>query len=443
MAAALAVVIAAALPGATLADAANGEPFAASQWGLRQVGADVAWDVTRGQGARVGIIDTGIDLSHSEMAGRVAASTRCVGTGGEASRCGGSAQDDSGHGTHVAGIVGAPIDGVGVAGVAPEATLLVVKALRADGSGEAQDVAAGIDWLIGQGVHVVNLSLAETLSPRPVQDSPLERAIRRAADAGAVVVLAAGNQGEAADGSTGFNLPAIVVGATDRNGRLAPYSQPLGLGIRWGMVAPGGDGASGTDGAVVSTYWFAGRRNAYAWSKGTSMAAPHVAGAAALLAAQGVRGRAAVDRLLGTAAPAGCGTGCRGLLDARAAVGAAAVTSPAPVASSPTSTATPGPPAGEPPPTTSAATIVTPPGPAPEARVGDPLAAPEPMVPEGQDVTIPEAPVERALVVVGSAAASGRDPLPPMAVPAVAVLLALTAAAARYGRRRFRADEEW
>ncbi|MEO5679802.1 MAG: S8 family serine peptidase, partial [Acidimicrobiales bacterium] len=84
---------------------ANAEPFAGAQWGLRQVGAEAAWDRTRGRGARVGIVDTGIDLGHAELAGRVVASTRCLGTGGLSSRCGGSAQDDGGHGTHVAGII--------------------------------------------------------------------------------------------------------------------------------------------------------------------------------------------------------------------------------------------------------------------------------------------------------------------------------------------------
>jgi subtilisin family serine protease len=319
---ALAVVAGLLVGTASPGRADNGEPFGPGQWGLRQIEADVAWDVTRGRGARVGIIDTGIDFTHSELAGRVLASTRCMNTGGMAARCGGSAQDDSGHGTHVAGIVGAPLDGLGVAGVAPEASLLVVKALASDGSGQAPDVAAGIDWLLAQGANVVNLSLAETLSPRRVQGSPLEAAIHRANNAGAVVVLAAGNHGEAADGTTAFNLPAIVVGATGPSGRLARYSRPLNTGIRWGMVAPGGDGSTGAEGEVVSTYWFAGRRNAYAWSEGTSMAAPHVAGAAALLASQNVRGQAAVDRLLGTAAPAACGAGCRGLLNARAATGA-------------------------------------------------------------------------------------------------------------------------
>lgn len=422
------------------AAATNPEPFAASQWGLRQVGAEDAWDVSRGRGARVGIIDTGMDFGHRELAGRVAASTRCIGTSGQASRCGGTADDDSGHGTHVAGIVAAPVDGAGVAGVAPEASLLIVKALRPDGSGEAPDVAAAIDWLLAQGVHVINLSLAETLSPRRVQGSQLEAAIRRAAAGGVVVVLAAGNHGEAADGSTGFNLPAIVVAATDRSGRLARYSQPLSTGIRWGIVAPGGDGAGGAAGEVVSTYWFAGRRNSYAWSEGTSMAAPHVAGAAALLASRGVRGESAVERLLATAAPAACGTGCRGLLDARAAVGAspaapvqaarAAPLEPPPATAAPTSTTTPTALApASPAPTTLSATVVPEPSPPEEAivPVGVPVALDVPEGSGGRSLT-------SQLAVVAAAA---------LATVAAGALVAVATATAWCGWRRLRGGEEW
>jgi thermitase len=417
---------------------ANHEPFAASQWGLRQIAAQVAWDVTRGRGARVGIIDTGVDLGHEELAGRVVASTRCLGTGGQSGRCGGSAQDDRGHGTHVAGIIGAPLDGAGVAGVAPEASLLVVKALEADGSGEASDVAAGIDWLLAQGVHVVNLSLSETISPRRVRGSLLEAAIVRAAEVGAVVVIAAGNSSDSAE-ATAFNLPAIVVGATDRNGNLAGYSLPLSTGIRWGMVAPGGDARGGEQAQVISTYWLPGRRNAYAWNEGTSMAAPHVAGVAALLAAQGVQGRAAVDRLLSTAAPASCGAGCRGRLNAQAAVGAtlpgtAQVASngptrpdPAPVPGdgvAPVTPASPGAPA--------APAAVAPPG---DAVPVDPA---EPASPEV--VPVPE---QREAALQVPSGSKRRGLLPALMVVAALALLAVTSVTAVYGRRRLRADEGW
>ena len=428
---ALALLVPCALLGAGsgAAAATNREPFAAQQWGLRQIGAEAAWDVTRGREARVGIIDTGVDLGHAELARRVVASTRCIGTGGDPRRCGGSAQDDAGHGTHVAGIVGAPLDGAGMAGVAPEAALLVVKALDANGSGSAADVAAGIDWLLGQGVHVVNLSLAETI---PVRGSVLEAAIRRAFEVGAVVVLAAGNSGDA-DGKTPFNVPAIVVGATGPSGRLASYSGRLNSGIRWGMVAPGGDAVSGREGGIISTWWQAGRRNGYAWNEGTSMAAPHVAAAAALLASQGIRGEAAVARLLATAAPADCGTGCRGLLDARAAVGAPPPTAQA--ASNPP--ADPRPPAlVEPPPATSTPVATTPPASTP---VPTPTAVPTPTVATvGDPAPHAAAPAREEL-----RAAAGPAPGGLLLVLAAAALLVVTAVTAVVSRARLRGDEGW
>lgn len=414
--------------------AENHEPFAVSQWGVRQIAAQVAWDVTRGHGARVGIIDTGVDLGHVEMSGRVAASTRCIGTGGQAAQCGGSAQDDKGHGTHVAGIVAAPLNGQGVAGVAPEASLLVVKALLGDGSGEARDVAAGIDWLLAQGVHVVNLSLSETISARAVRGSLLEAAIVRAAEAGVVVILASGNSSDAAEG-TGFNLPAIVVGATDRNGNLAPYSRPLSSGIRWGMVAPGGDAGTGEQGQVISTFWMPGRRNAYAWNEGTSMAAPHVAGVAALLAAQGIYGQAAVDRLLSTAAPANCGTGCRGRLNAQAAVGATLAPT-AQAASNASRQADP----VVPRPTPFAPPAAATPAPAAVAPASGPVPG-EPQEPAWARVLRNPEAREAALEVPREP--RRRPLLPVLMVVAALALLAVASVTVLCSWRRLRADEGW
>ena len=423
--------------------APNDEPFAASQWGLRQIGAPAAWDVTRGSGARVGVIDTGIDLGHAELAGRVVASTTCLGTRGLVSGCGGTAQDDAGHGTHVAGTVAAPVNGSGVAGVAPEASLLVVKALNAEGAGNAFDVVAGIDWLLSQGVHVVNLSLSEVSSLRQAPASPLAGAIERAYQAGVVVVVSAGNNPDTSGERVASDLAAIVVGATGRDGRMPPYSAPLDSGVRWGLVAPGGDGTADVKGDVISTSWFAGRRSSYAWSSGTSMATAHVSGVAALLAARGVVGKAAIDQMLATTAPTSCGPGCRGLVDATAAtaISAAAVavgTTPA----APPAVQAPAAPAA---PVTAPAALPA----ALEATVPVVVALPQLTVegPADTGVTgggqVAMTPVLRPLVPEVPIRSARAEQLAWFAVGAGGALLSVAAGSALLGRRRVRGAAGW
>src|SRR5438445_8121135 len=84
---------------------ASNDPSFKNQWGLARIGAEKAWARTTGAGVRIGIVDTGVDLGHEDLAGRVAESISCIGSGGDAAKCRGSAQDDQGHGTHVSGIV--------------------------------------------------------------------------------------------------------------------------------------------------------------------------------------------------------------------------------------------------------------------------------------------------------------------------------------------------
>ncbi|MEA2534553.1 MAG: serine protease, partial [Actinomycetota bacterium] len=111
---------------------ASNDPLFAQQWGLAQIGVASAWNSSTGAGISVGIVDTGVDLQHEDLAGQVLMSTNCIGANADPSKCTGSGQDDNGHGTHVAGIVAALKDnGKGGAGVAPSAKLIVAKALDA------------------------------------------------------------------------------------------------------------------------------------------------------------------------------------------------------------------------------------------------------------------------------------------------------------------------
>ncbi|HZQ56807.1 MAG TPA: S8 family serine peptidase [Acidimicrobiales bacterium] len=322
-------------------DRATYDPYFAEQWALGALGAPAAWARSVGRDVKVGVVDTGVDLAHEDLAGKVVAATGCLGLA-PSQPCSGSAQDDAGHGTSVAGIIAADTaNGKGIAAVAPGALLVVAKALDAHGSGTVGDVAAAIHWVVDHGARVVNLSLeadGTTLSTPPGQS--LADAVEYAWHRGAVPVVAAGNAVPSVFGARGYaGLDAVIVGATGRSGALAWYSGPV-AGAKWAVVAPGGDerGPAGTPscagalatGCVVSAGWFRGGTNAYAVDEGTSMAAAEVSGVLALLLAQGLTPAAAVERLLATADAAPCGAGCVGAVDAARAVGVP--TGPRPIA---------------------------------------------------------------------------------------------------------------
>ena len=334
----LAVLVAAILAAAFLPGAAHAsnDPLFAEQWSLAQVGAPAAWTRSTGTAVRIGIVDTGVDLAHEDLAGQVVASTNCVGSNGDPAKCSGTGQDDHGHGTHVAGIVAAVKDnGKGIAGVAPDAHLLVAKALSADGSGTTEDINAGIHWVVDHGARVVSLSLGGDFLLDSLFGTSLDEGVQYAWSRGAIPVLAAGNTnllGLGIGSSQYGNLPVIVVGAVGPNDLLANYSSPPG-NARWSVVGPGGAGTGGAA-DVISTFWGEGQSNQYKALAGTSMATPHVAGVIALVLAQGLSQQAAVDRVLATADKGiSCGllsSSCAGRLNAAAATGAAPVTTSTP-----------------------------------------------------------------------------------------------------------------
>lgn len=319
------VALPAAGAGAGATTRATDDRLFPQQWNLTQIGAPDAWPVTKGAGVTIGIVDSGIDASHPELAGKVDAQADCI--GGSCRE--GPARDSDGHGTVVAGIAAATAgNGAGIAGVAPDARLVVARVLDADGAGVTEDINRAIQWVVDKGARVVNLSLGEpdfVIVSR--LGTPLRPGIEYAWSRGAIPVLASGNYDDlGASGSANYgDLHAVVVGATDKAGRVPGYSTSLGNAM-WGVVAPGGSG----DGAGVDILSpLPGGR--YGWAAGTSMAAPHVSGALALLLAQGLSASAAVDQLLATldrSVP--CGLGCRGRLDVRAAVTTPPATTVAP-----------------------------------------------------------------------------------------------------------------
>ena len=303
---------------ASTAGASNDTDFA-KQWSLAKIHAPEAWAHSTGQGVRVGIVDTGVDLNHEDLVGRVVENTSCVGAAGDPAKCHGSGQDDQGHGTHVAGIIAANKDnGIGIAGVAPDAQLVVAKALNAAGQGTEEDINAGIKWVVDHGAKVVNLSLGD---PNFIFTSLLGTSMRDGIEYawshGAVPVVAAGNSdllGLGLGSSNYGDLVAIIVGATGPDDQVTSYSSPIGS-AKWGILAPGGAGDGNKDHDIWSTFWQQGKTNSYAALAGTSMATPHVVGAVALLLAEGLSPQQAVDRLIKTADPHVACDHCTGRLD--------------------------------------------------------------------------------------------------------------------------------
>ena len=276
------------------------DPGLPQQWNMHVVGAETAWKTGVGSGTTIAVIDSGVDFDHEDLTGRVLAGRNFV----TPDR---SAQDDHGHGTHVAGIAAAAADNAkGVVGIAPSARILPVKVFDADGRTTNTAIYDGIRWAADNGAQVINLSLSASVRaelegrelsvPRSAVD--LSAAVRYAWNKGVICVLASGNDGFVA--SAFANEPGVVVTATDKNDRLAPYANKVGAAM-WGMAAPGGAGGDPNEDDILSTYWVKSAASQYAWAAGTSMAAPHVAGAAAVLRGLGLSRDQTVDRLRTTA----------------------------------------------------------------------------------------------------------------------------------------------
>jgi subtilisin family serine protease len=232
-------------------------------WGVALNGVPDLWKSTEGAGVKVCICDTGVDQSHPDLAGAILAAR-------DFSRSPAGVEDLQGHGTHVAGVVAARNNDLGVVGVAPQASLLIAKVLGDDGSGSGPDIAAGIHWGLDKGARIISMSLG---SPEP-DDSILD-AIRAAVKAGAYVIMAAGNDGSHGSIDT-VGWPArsqlgIAVAAVDKLGRVAEFSS---RGPEVDIAAPGQD--------ILSTF----RGHGYAVLSGTSMSTPFVAGVVALLLAR-------------------------------------------------------------------------------------------------------------------------------------------------------------
>jgi serine protease len=268
------------------------DPLRSRQWGLDMVEAGPAHSVSSGAGAVVAVVDTGIKADHPDLVGQALPGHDFVDRDD-------TPQDGNGHGTHVSGIVAALTgNGVGVESVAPGARILPVRVLGDDGSGDAADVAQGIDWAVDHGADVINLSLGGSIPLVGGSSDDVDAALGRALDKGVVVAAAAGNDGLPVCEQPSAQGRLLCVGAVDKRGDRSYFSN-FGGGL--GLVAPGGSGLPGQDEDVLSTYNDGG----YEEIAGTSQATPFVSGVAALLVSKGIRGQAATQRILATARDAG------------------------------------------------------------------------------------------------------------------------------------------
>jgi subtilisin family serine protease len=251
-----------------------------------QIGAPTAWAAGfDGTGTKVAVLDTGIDTAHADLASQVIEERDFSGSSGTG--------DKFGHGTHVASITagtGARSGGK-YKGVAPGAKLLNGKVLDDNGFGSDSGIIAGMEWAVAQGADVVNLSLGGTDMPGV---DPMEETVNRlSAESDALFVVAAGNDGEFGEGtvgSPGSADAALTVGAVDKADQLADFSSRgprVGDGgVKPDLTAPGAAITAAAAAGSVLEGAYPSDIPGYLTIDGTSMAAPHVAGAAAILAQQ-------------------------------------------------------------------------------------------------------------------------------------------------------------
>lgn len=244
---------------ARVAETVN-DPSFASQWALSRIAAPVAWQISSGAPhVPVAVLDTGVDFSHPDLAGRVLAGYDFINRDGDPA-------DDHGHGTRMTGVVAAlRNNGLGIVGVAPEAAILPVKVLNASGSGGYSAIAEGITYAVDQGARILSLSLAGSVS-----SDLLQSAVDYASARGAIVVAAAGNAGTSTLSYPAACRGALGVGATGTDDRRAGFSN---FGSHLALAAPGVN--------ILTTF----PGGSYGYSSGTSPATAFGAAVFALLLA--------------------------------------------------------------------------------------------------------------------------------------------------------------
>lgn len=274
------------------------DPLLKEQWGLHMIGAPHAWETSTGKRAVVAVLDTGIDARHPDLRNNIARGRIDLFDKDSNPR---DEEEGRGHGTHVSGIIAAARNGVGVVGVAPDAKILPIRVCRWECSIEA--IVEGIRYAADRRVDVLNLSLGSgVIAEVDGGNGKLRRALAYARDRGVVTVAAAGNGSLPICGEPAAS--AVCVGSVDRQGNKTLYSNSDATLQEYYLVAPGGNDLPYCNEIILSTFprylESVCSNKGYEAMNGTSMAAPHVSGVAALLASQGLRGEEIVERILST-----------------------------------------------------------------------------------------------------------------------------------------------
>jgi thermitase len=266
------------------------DPLRTYQWGWTNTQAYYAWDINLGNtNTVIAIVDSGIQSNHPDLASKLVAGYDFIDNDA-------LPEDVHGHGTHVAGTAGAIThNGVGVAGMCPNCRLMPVRVLDGGGFGSWSAISNGITWAADQGAKVINLSLGGSTG-----STTLQSAIDYAWNKGAFLACAAGNSGSSSLFYPAGYTNCFAVAATSQSDAMASFSNHG----TWVEIAAPGGGSSQSD-QIYSTAMISN----YMYMQGTSMASPHVAGAAGLLASAGQSNVQIRDRLCSTAdAVAGTGT---------------------------------------------------------------------------------------------------------------------------------------
>ena len=226
-------------------------------WGVKRIQADKVWPVTQGKGIRVAVLDTGIAYDHPDLQPNVKGGVNLLNRFLPP-------YDHNGHGTHIAGTIGAVNNKIGVVGVAPQVHLFAVKAFNKDGTAKLSDIIKGIDWCINNKIQIINMSFGFN-----EPSSTFQEAVNRAHQAGIVMIAASGNKGTRGR----LEYPAqfgetVAITSINQENKISSFST---IGPSVDVAAPG---------EKITSTWL---NNSYRELSGTSMAVAHVTGVAALM----------------------------------------------------------------------------------------------------------------------------------------------------------------